>query len=240
MDIDDKNNYNDNFNCNIETAFFKYTTLIEEFISYSNKITNYKYILIKGIEIIYHTFNLLLLHSKNIDLAYHHTQKSYLYYYEFMEQIKDENNLLLNLNVKDATMFIYKKIIYNINTQHTSTTETEQTNILTLDKIIMFYNNILCNSITNNDNIEIINKNIVKSIFKSNFNDIITHIDTVMICNELMLIKITSTEKVIQLYKLIIKYIKKYELKTPNTIDIENINSTPNNKIIKKLFKINE
>lgn len=55
-----------------------------------------------------------------------------------------------------------------------------------------------------------------------------------------MLIKITSTEKVIQLYKLIIKYIKKYELKTPNTIDIENINSTPNNKIIKKLFKINE
>tara|TARA_Y100000389_G_scaffold144764_1_gene143168 strand:+ start:688 stop:1410 length:723 start_codon:yes stop_codon:yes gene_type:complete len=240
MDINDKNNYNDNFNCNIEIAFFKYTTLIEEFLSYSNKITNYKYILIKGIEIIYHTFNLLLLHSKNIDLTYHNTQKSYLYYYEFMEQIKDENNSLLNLNVKDATMFIYKKIIYNINTEYTSTSEIEQINLLTLDKIIMFYNNILYNSITNDDNIEVINKNIVKSIFKSNFKDIISHIDTIMICNELTLIKITSTDKVIQLYKLIIKYVKKNQLRSPNTIDIENINSTSNNKIIKKLFKLNE
>ena len=157
-----------------------------------------------------------------------------------MEQIKDENNSLLNLNVKDATMFIYKKIIYNINTEYTSTSEIEQINLLTLDKIIMFYNNILYNSITNDDNIEVINKNIVKSIFKSNFKDIISHIDTIMICNELTLIKITSTDKVIQLYKLIIKYVKKNQLRSPNTIDIENINSTSNNKIIKKLFKLNE
>ena len=104
----------------------------------------------------------------------------------------------------------------------------------------MFYNNILSNTIITNKsiNVELINKNIVKNIFKNNFDDLIIHIDSITVCNDIMLTKINSIDKSIQLFKLIIKYIKKYEIKTINTIDIENINLLPNNKIIKKLFKL--
>ncbi len=243
FDLDDECNYNKTFNCDIEIAFFKYTAIIEEFIYCSKKMemsTYYKYILIKGIENIYHVFNMLLLYTKNIDAAYYHTKKAFLYYYEFVEQIKDDNNKLLNLNIKDATVFIYKKILYNVKTNCTSISDIEQKNILTLDKIIMFYNNILSNTIITNKsiNVELINKNIVKNIFKNNFDDLIIHIDSITVCNDIMLTKINSIDKSIQLFKLIIKYIKKYEIKTINTIDIENINLLPNNKIIKKLFKL--
>ena len=53
LDIDDENNYLKAFNCNIESAFSKYTLIIEEFINSSKKMQTsiyYKYILIKGIE----------------------------------------------------------------------------------------------------------------------------------------------------------------------------------------------
>ena len=157
FDLDDECNYNKTFNCDIEIAFFKYTVIIEEFIYCSKKMemsTYYKYILIKGIENIYHVFNMLLLYTKNIDAAYYHTKKAFLYYYEFVEQIKDDNNKLLNLNIKDATVFIYKKILYNVKTNCTSISDIEQKNILTLDKIIMFYNNILSNTIITNKSIK--------------------------------------------------------------------------------------
>ena len=243
FDLDDENNYIKAFNCNIETAFINYTIIIEEFINSSKKMVTsiyYKYILIKGIENIYHVFNLLLLHSKNIDLVNYHTKKSILYYCEFIEQIKDDSNKLLNLNIKDATIFIYKKILYSIKKNLNNITDIEQQNILTLDKIIMFYNSVLSNTIITNKNlnIELNNKNIVKNIFKNNFNELIGNIDSIIVCNDIILTKIHSIEKTIQLYKLIIKYIDKYEIKTLNIVDIENINLLPNNKIIKKLFKL--
>ena len=243
LNLDNENNYMKTFNCDIEYAFFKYVSIIEEFITTAKNMESsvyYKYILIKGIENIYHVFNILLLYSKNIDLVYYHTKKTIIYYCEFIEQIKDDNNKLLNLNIKDATIFIYKKILYNIKKNYCKITNIEENNILILDKIIMFYNSILSNTIINNKiiHIENYNKNIVKNIFKNNFNDLITNIDVIFIYNDIMLTKINSIDKTIQLYKLIIKYINKYEIKTINTIDIENINLLPNNKIIKKLFKL--
>ena len=243
LNLDNENNYMKTFNCDIEYAFFKYVSIIEEFITTAKNMESsvyYKYILIKGIENIYHVFNILLLYSKNIDLVYYHTKKTIIYYCEFIEQIKDDNNKLLNLNIKDATIFIYKKILYNIKKNYCKITNIEENNILILDKIIMFYNSILSNTIINNKiiHIENFNKNIVKNIFKNNFNDLITNIDVIFIYNDIMLTKINSIDKTIQLYKLIIKYINKYEIKTINTIDIENINLLPNNKIIKKLFKL--
>tara|TARA_Y100000816_G_scaffold286058_1_gene266582 strand:+ start:884 stop:1624 length:741 start_codon:yes stop_codon:yes gene_type:complete len=241
--LDDDNNYLKTFNCDTESAFIKYTIVIEEFFNSSKKMESsiyYKYILIKGVENIYHVFNLLLLYSKNIDLVYNNTKKTILYYCEFIEQIKDDNNKLLNLNIKDATIFIYKKILFNIKKNLNKLTDIEQQNILILDKIIMFYNSLLFNTIITNKNlnIEINNKNIVKNIFKNNFNELIYNIDIINICNNIILTKIHSVDKTIQLYKLIIKYINKHEIKILNIVDIENINLQPNNKIIKKLFKL--
>ena len=140
-DLNDKTNYLDSFNCNIETAFIKYLTLLDEFIVSilpNSHLKHFNCILIKGIENIYHIFNLLLLYSKNIDFTYHHCQRCYLYYCEFIQQIKD-NNELLNLNIKDATIFIHKKITYNICKANPLSTSLEQNNMLVLDKTILFH-----------------------------------------------------------------------------------------------------
>lgn len=242
-DINDKVNYFKTFNCTIELAFNKYCTLIEEFINSIIKIQRYdyyKYILIKGIENIYHIFNILLLNSKNIDFTYHHTQRGYLYYYEFIEQIKNDNNIVLNLNIKDATLFIYKKVLLGINNNNNNIMSSiEKNNLLILDKIITFYNSLLYNLIILQDfnTIETLNKNIVKHIFKYSFNDIVNNIDVIKKCNDVIFIKITSIDKIIQLCKLINKYIKTHEINVINIIDTKDINTITNNKIIKKIFK---
>ncbi len=240
-DINDKENYFKTFNCTIELAFNKYTTLIEEFIDSINKIQRYdyyKFILIKGIENIYHIFNILLLNTKNIDFTYHHTQRGYLYYYEFIEQIKNDNNIILNLNIRDASLFIYKKVLNGINNT-VLMSSIEKSNLNTLDKIITFYNSLLYNLIILHDanSIEASNKNIVKHIFKYSFNDIITNIDIIKKCNDIIFTKIVSIEKIIQLCKLINKYAKTHEVNTINIIDTKDFNLTTNNKIIKKIFK---
>tara|TARA_Y100000741_G_C18257403_1_gene559479 strand:+ start:2400 stop:3140 length:741 start_codon:yes stop_codon:yes gene_type:complete len=243
LDLDDISNYSTTFNCSIENAFIKYSNIIEEFLIASNPIKNseyYKYVLIKGIENTYHIFNMLLLYSKNIEFSCYHTQRSYLYYCEFIEQIKNDNNKLLNLNIKDATLFIYKKILYNIEKDNFKITQIEEKNIILLDKIIMLYNNILSNSIILYDAnlIQNINKNIVKTIFKNTFNDMVDNIDTIRLCNDVIFTRLNSIEKTIQLYKLILKYIKTHKITSINAIDIDNINTMPNNKIIKKLFRV--
>ena len=242
-DINDKENYFKTFNCTIELAFNKYCILIEEFIDSIIKIQRYdyyKFILIKGIENIYHIFNILLLNSKNIDFTYHHTQRGYLYYYEFIEQIKNDNNIILNLNIRDASLFIYKKVLNGINNNNTILMSSiEKNNLHTLDKIITFYNSLLYNLIIlqHANTIEISNKNIVKHIFKYSFNDIISNIDIIKKCNDIIFTKIKSIEKIIQLCKLINKYAKTHKINTINIIDTKDIDLVTNNKIIKKIFK---
>jgi hypothetical protein len=47
-------------------------------------------------------------------LTYHHCQKSYSYYIEFIGQIGDDAVTYLQLNSKDAALFVYKKTIFDI------------------------------------------------------------------------------------------------------------------------------
>ena len=72
-----------------------------------------KYILITGIKNILYIFNFIILYTKNLDLTIYHTQKAILYYIEFIGQIGDDNHSFLKLNTKDATLFIYKKTIFD-------------------------------------------------------------------------------------------------------------------------------
>ena len=48
--------------------------------------------------------------EKNLSLTLYHCKKSFLYYVEFISQIGDEGNSYLQLNTKDAILFIYKKV----------------------------------------------------------------------------------------------------------------------------------
>jgi hypothetical protein len=119
--LSDTKNYNDTLDKNTCVLFLKYIGLIHELIEsiveniYIDKTEYLKYIITKGIKNTSYIYIFLLLYTKNLDLTIYHTQKSILYYVEFISQIGQDTNNLLKLNSTDATIFIYKKTIFDIN-----------------------------------------------------------------------------------------------------------------------------
>ena len=104
--------------------YMKYVNVINQYLLFGietikNKNSEYlKYILIKGLFTISHVFKMLLLFTQNLDLTYYHCQKSYSYYIEFIGQIGDDAVTYLQLNSKDAALFVYKKTVFDINQEY--------------------------------------------------------------------------------------------------------------------------
>tara|TARA_Y100000591_G_C21703228_1_gene629390 strand:+ start:162 stop:932 length:771 start_codon:yes stop_codon:yes gene_type:complete len=102
----------------------KYSILVNEYLELFQtnvKFSNSHYlnnILTKGFTALNHIFNLILLYTKNINLAFTYCQKSIFYYIEFIEQISEDANSFLQLNSQDAVLFMYKKTIYDIDNEH--------------------------------------------------------------------------------------------------------------------------
>ena len=82
---------------------------------------------------LYHVFRLILLYTFNLDAAYYHANRAVDYYIEFIGQIGD-NNHSLKSNSKDASLFVYKKTIFEISTdsrkEHSPGTHAVETNKL--------------------------------------------------------------------------------------------------------------
>ena len=128
MNIDKNNNifYQNNYKSlnlleNKDDIFNEYCIIFNDFIiHYMSTVilkdsAQYSYILIKGIEMLNHIFNLLFIYTKNHDLIKYQLKKSYLYYVEFINQIRDEGHSFLQLTSKDAILYVYKKTIFEIN-----------------------------------------------------------------------------------------------------------------------------
>jgi len=111
--LNNSDNYKSNLNTTTICLLRKYNLLIIEYLNFIN--INNKFVIIRGLTTITHVFNIILYYTRNIDVALYHGQKSFYYYVEFISQITDEDNLFLNLNSRDASLFVYKKTIYEIN-----------------------------------------------------------------------------------------------------------------------------
>ena len=74
----------------------------------------YKYVISHGLTTIGHVFQNLYMYTNNIELTFFHCQKAIYYYIEFIGQIGDDHHSFLQLNSKDATLFVYKKTIFEI------------------------------------------------------------------------------------------------------------------------------
>jgi hypothetical protein len=131
---------------------FKYIELIHQYLNYSKEhmfiqdLKMNKYIIIKGLELLNTTFNMLLLYTKNIDLSFYNAQKAYCYYVEFIGQIGDENNSFLKLNTKDAILFIHRKVIYNINQdirKKFTLSKTDSHMLMNVKNYSTIYNNLI-------------------------------------------------------------------------------------------------
>jgi hypothetical protein len=113
-------NYNKTFDYEIDEVIEKYIFISYEFIQFilekiKFKNNNYsKFIISRGYETVTNVFNIILYYTKNLDLTFYHCQKGYYYYIEFIEQISSEQHIFLQLNSRDATTYVYKKTIFEI------------------------------------------------------------------------------------------------------------------------------
>jgi hypothetical protein len=122
--ISNTDNYNQDFEfSDTKTYVGRYIELINEYMLYvvENMIIQddaYLLFLIqRGVETIMHCFKFLLMYTKNLELTIYQCKKALYYYIEFIGQISDVSlhHSYLQLNSKDATLFVYKKTIYDIN-----------------------------------------------------------------------------------------------------------------------------
>ena len=74
-----------------------------------------KYIIIKGQRTVLYVFTFILMYTNNDELALHHAQKASYLYIEFMGQIGQADHSYLGLSGRDASLFVYKKTIFEIN-----------------------------------------------------------------------------------------------------------------------------
>lgn len=101
-----------------------YDTIITEYLELCRININIndpvyaKFIIHKGIEMISHIFNTIFLYTKNVDLCQHYCNKASHYYIEFIGQIGEDSHSFLQLNSKDAILFVYKKTIFDINNEY--------------------------------------------------------------------------------------------------------------------------
>lgn len=89
-----------------------------KFISENMKLKNSnfsKFIIIRGLDTLTSVFNFILLYTKNIDVTYFHCQKAFYFYIEFVSQISEDEKMFLQLSSRDASTYVYKKTIFEIN-----------------------------------------------------------------------------------------------------------------------------
>ena len=155
FNINNMKNYESKLeNKNIKHVMDKFYELIADFLIYTieNVIVRnedyYIFIIRRGLETLIHCFKTLLLYTKNFELVLFHCKKAYYYYVEFIGQIGDDSHSYLQLNSKDATLFVYKKTIFDINNEYrknfTLDLEEEICFELISNLITLYYRNILC------------------------------------------------------------------------------------------------
>lgn len=118
--LNDPKIYHSKLKESIDIILQKYISLIEDYqnLFFENiKINNekyYKYLLLNGIKTISTVFLFILMYTRSLPTTYFHTEKSYYIYIEFVSQIDNQNHSFLQLNGKDASLFVYKKTIFEI------------------------------------------------------------------------------------------------------------------------------
>lgn len=176
FDLQTIENYNKIIVDGEDEIYSKYTNVIIQYLllgieKIKNQNAEYvKYILIKGIFTISYVFKMLLTYTCNLQLTYHHCQKSYSYYIEFIGQIGDDAVTYLQLNSKDAALFVYKKSIFDIldevKKKYTEN-EMNEKKINNVSIMVDIYNKLIETEITHLDSEQLKNTEFINKIYSS-------------------------------------------------------------------------
>lgn len=177
-------NYKNNFVESLNDILTEYIHILDK---YNNTVLTsiniikhdyFKYVYLKGVESLTYIFNFLLFYTKNLSLTCHHCEKALFYYIEFIGQIGDENHSFLQLNSKDAILFIYKKTIYEIDDSIKKNFEPTKEDNKVFDIIRLFTNiykkitNIYINSNNINNLNEIPQRNNLYNLIFNNIKNV--------------------------------------------------------------------
>jgi len=223
--LQNSNNYNINLKETSKYIFSKYINIINEYIKlfFENvKIldkTYYLYIFKKGLECISHIFNMLLLYTNNLEITKMYSEKSYYYYVEFISQIENTNNNFLQLNSKDASLFIYKKTIFDINNdikKNFTLNINNKIKIKNCKLLINIYNSLILNNFNKysnnlNDIINYLSKSMNKilNLYDNNENLYYDNIDIIyLFINKFMTNNTNYCKNICQYIDLLINKLK--------------------------------
>jgi hypothetical protein len=110
------------------------TSLIELCVKYYKYINNKndfknnnhsRFLIERGLDTIINVFKIVLLHTRNFNASYFYSEKAVYLYVEFIEQITKDEHKYLKLSSRDAMLYVYKKSIYELNTQKNIKTTNE-------------------------------------------------------------------------------------------------------------------
>ena len=240
-------NYNKNFTCSIEDITNKYSELLIEYLKFileNIKIKNEiytKFIIIRGLDTITNVFLNILLYTKNIDITYFHCQKSFYFYVEFVGQISEDEKMFLQLTSRDASIYVYKKTIFEIKNEFKKLNNDSSSESKEKMKIINSYINLYKSYINkiienNNEKTNIIYITIFEKISKKLNNNLINKNKIEVL--EIIVDKLYSNIENLNLFFEINDILVKKIIKNPNILDnkekkifdeafIDKINETP-------------
>jgi len=269
------NNSKENIICDIEnykknydyTAYFRYSQyykkLICHYLEYLCDHTSIKhkkyflFILKRGILSLSHVFNMLLLYTKNIELTIAQCNKALYYYIEFIGQIADDTHSYLQLNSKDATLFVYKKTIFEINNDYRKNYTINDKDSKFFDGITVLNN--ICNEIINliigEKQFEIKKKEVFINYIINKINKIMSKLSTftnTQLENKAPIIlffihsipnSVVDLDKLLAIYEYFIKKIRKHNITITNIKDyiyhndhVYYLTTLSANKYINRLF----
>ena len=95
-----------------------------------------RFIITRGLDTIINVFNNILFYTKNLDLTYFHCQKAFYFYVEFVGQISEDEKMILQLTSRDATTYVYKKTIFELNNYIRKNNEYIYDKVIYVNKVI--------------------------------------------------------------------------------------------------------
>jgi hypothetical protein len=116
-------NYHSQCADSVDVILDKYIHIVHEYLTFALenvRLSNpayAKFVLVRGFETITTVFGMLLLVTRNLPLTFYNSQKALYYYIEFIGQVTETQHSFLNLNSKDAVMYVYKKTIFDLNNE---------------------------------------------------------------------------------------------------------------------------
>ena len=231
-------NYKKHIHSDTSEITEKYHMLIAEyykFITENLKIKNSsfaQFIITRGLDTITNVFTNIFYYTKNIDLTFFHCQRSFYFYVEFVGQISEDEKMFLQLSSRDATMYVYKKTIFEINDEikknHTVNVNDQ---FMIINSYINIYKTFLYKIIqpSNQTSIDIFEK-VCKKVNKTNLNN-----ENVVLLNNIidkLYFGIDNTDYFFDTIQEFFKkmkpiHLKKYEKNMSSEEITEKLNETP-------------